>query len=424
MKILITNVYSVYNAGDAAILNVQIKDLKKVFPKSEITISTMDNPGKIKNLNNSKYVSSFFYQAIYKNKNPIVRVKNFIYVIFASFLWIKINKSTNLKFNYLLTNDLKKIIWSYLESDVVIPVGGGYLSSKNNLKSNISLFLHIYTLYFAKELNKPVYLYPQSIGPISGGLFNRVILSNVLNRMDHLFIRENISMRYLNSIGIDKNKYSRSIDVGFRYKNEYKEMGNSYLRSKNINIHNPILGITARNWLSKNNQRVYEQSIASFIERIIKYSNIQILLVPQVSSIEHNDDDRLVLKRIYGNLKNKQNVTLINDQLNYKLLKNIYSSLWILIGTRMHSCVFSLSSGVPIIAIEYEYKTSGIMSDLGLRKWIVKMEDVSAINLEKKFNELLEERAFYSRSLSKNINEYLKKETIPASKIKTYLNID
>jgi colanic acid/amylovoran biosynthesis protein len=53
----------------------------------------------------------------------------------------------------------------------------------------------------------------------------------------------------------------------------------------------------------------------------------------------------------------------------------------IFIGTRMHSNVFALSEGVPLVAIEYRFKTRGIMQMLGLERWVVDIEQVDGPGL-------------------------------------------
>jgi colanic acid/amylovoran biosynthesis protein len=50
--------------------------------------------------------------------------------------------------------------------------------------------------------------------------------------------------------------------------------------------------------------------------------------------------------------------------------------LWI--GTRMHSCIFATTSGVPTIAIGYEPKVAGYFDLLGLPDLVLNIESVTA----------------------------------------------
>lgn len=72
------------------------------------------------------------------------------------------------------------------------------------------------------------------------------------------------------------------------------------------------------------------------------------------------------------------------------------------IGTRMHSNIFALSSGIKTLAISYEPKTEGIMKDLGLSEYVIKIENVNSRILNEKFNKLISDDNY-----QKKLNESL-----------------
>ena len=59
------------------------------------------------------------------------------------------------------------------------------------------------------------------------------------------------------------------------------------------------------------------------------------------------------------------------------VLKAAYGHVDMLLGTRLHSNIFALSEGVPIVAIGYQYKTRGVLRMLGLERWMLDIEQVS-----------------------------------------------
>ncbi|MBV9179535.1 MAG: polysaccharide pyruvyl transferase family protein, partial [Nitrososphaeraceae archaeon] len=111
---------------------------------------------------------------------------------------------------------------------------------------------------------------------------------------------------------------------------------------------------------------------------------------------------------------------IINCNCNYNHyeLKSLYRSLDFLIGTRFHSVIFSLTSYIPALAIEYEYKTSGIMKDLGLSEWVIPIEQVTADNLYKKFTQLSIQSDSYKQKLQEVLPNYILKAKNEESKIK------
>lgn len=418
MKILITHVYSQYNRGDAAILNVLYNELKNIYPNSKIIISTMEKTKKLEFIKGAKIVSSFFYLSVYKSKG-VFRILNTGYVVLSTFLYLIVQKKFKIKPKFLLTGDLKRLIKIYESTDLIIAVGGGYLNGKKTIKSTISLLLQSHSLYLGKALDKRVILYSQSIGPFSTSL-QRIIAKFILNKVDFIFARENISVKTLKSLDINSAKYRRSADAAFLFKGEPKEKGLLYLKESGVNLNKKKLGITARKWLDPISQGKYETELCNFIDSVTEDRKILVLLIPQVSSKEHNDDDSTVNARIFDNVKNKDSVIKIDSKYDHNQIKSIYANLDCLVGTRMHSCIFTLSSFVPVIAIEYEYKTRGIMNDLGLGSWVVKIEHVTARQLLKKFKKLSTNRRKYIQILRRNITKSIDLAKLPTILLKNY----
>jgi colanic acid/amylovoran biosynthesis protein len=161
--------------------------------------------------------------------------------------------------------------------------------------------------------------------------------------------------------------------------------------------------------LDKEGQDNFEKEVALFINMITKGRDVNVLLIPQVTSTVHNDDDRDVANRIFTVVANKQCVMNCTISYNHYELKKLYDCLDFIVGTRFHSVIFSLTSYVPALAIEYEYKTGGIMKDLGLSKWVIPIEQVAADNLYEKFMQLLSERDIYKHRLQNILPDYILK---------------
>lgn len=64
------------------------------------------------------------------------------------------------------------------------------------------------------------------------------------------------------------------------------------------------------------------------------------------------------------------------------------------VGTRFHSVIFSLSEGVPALAIEYGgNKGAGILKDIGLAEYGIPIEEVSFNKLKETFIRLTDNSA-------------------------------
>jgi colanic acid/amylovoran biosynthesis protein len=100
---------------------------------------------------------------------------------------------------------------------------------------------------------------------------------------------------------------------------------------------------------------------------------------------------------------------LVEQAGDHQHIKAAHSELDFLIGTRFHSVIFSLTSGVPCIAIEYQHKSRGIMRELGLEHWVLAIGDVTEERLGNLFDEMVRERDTYRNHLTEVMPQYVRR---------------
>src|SRR6202035_4610220 len=111
---------------------------------------------------------------------------------------------------------------------------------------------------------------------------------------------------------------------------------------------------TARAWLPGAGQHAYERAMAEFIDRLSREPGVKVVVIPQVTATEQNDDDGVVGRRIQELIGSGGNVVFVEQQLTHYEIKALFACLDYLVGTRFHSVIFALTAGVPALAIEYE----------------------------------------------------------------------
>ena len=409
-NIVISHVYSEHNKGDAALLSVLIKDIRRKFNNPGIKILTLDSINEDEEFEEIKVSNSFMFYAMNRFDSNFMTLLYAILVVITTTLWAIIRRMTGKSLP--IGHKLASLCLLYEDADLIIPVGGGYLrSQKKGIGSllNVSLLLH--PLWISNILGKPTVLYSQSIGPFSSKLEERMVRVSLNRCVETVIVREDTSMQLLKRIGIKDNVH-RSVDSGFAF----GANGTKYDLRKKLKI-NPdkqlLFGITARQWLPEPAQSNYERAIVKSVEYIVKEYNAAVVFIPQVTSEFHSDDDRLVHKRIYTQISNRDNVYVVDKKLDHYQIKAAYDSLDFVIGTRFHSVIFALTSYVPAIAIEYEHKTSGIMHDLGLDKWVMKMEAINSKDLCAMIDKLITSGEAYKKKLNHIMPTYVKKTDEP-----------
>lgn len=408
MKILLTHAYTKENKGDAAIISVLLQQLNNAFSAPNIVISILDDATKYKDFEGYRVISNSMYISIYRFRSRIFKLLYALYIELSLLLWALLYRLFAYSIASILPKSARNIATEYLESDLFVPVGGGYLRTREGIQENIDLLFLLNPIIIGTLLRKPVILYTQSVGPFATA-FQGWITGAVLNKTQLIFVREDHTMMTLKRIGVKAKLIIRTTDAGFLFTSTKAFQLSTIIENAETLQSKTVVGITVRKWLNQEGQDNFEKAVAQFIDMITEDKNICFLFIPQVTSTTHEDDDRIVANRIVSLVTNKQQVINCTGAYDHYELKKLYGCLDFLVGTRFHSVIFSLTSYVPALAIEYEYKTSGIMNDLDLSEWVIPIEQVTADNLYEKFRQLLSGGDAYKQKLQKILPNYILK---------------
>jgi colanic acid/amylovoran biosynthesis protein len=234
----------------------------------------------------------------------------------------------------------------------------------------------------AKEMNIPVIIWGASIGPFDCDKVFEQRISNHLSQIDLIVVREPESQHYLHSLGI-KHNVVLAPDPAFAV----KPIKPSFLASEieeiiirdfiGLNL-SPVLSkyVTAGDldrWLANATQ---------IVTGLLEQFKEPILLIPHVASPQGDPrmDDWDFLESVRNQLpiQLRERVAIVSNTLGCEQLKWLISRAQIFIGSRTHSTIAALSTGVPCISVAYSRKAWGI-NDLifGHQKWVEPAKDIS-----------------------------------------------
>lgn len=399
--IVISHVYSSDNKGDAALVSVLIKDLKRTYTQATITILQLESVKKGGRFEGVAQKPSFMHYVANKYHNPFVKLVYAVYMMGAT-LWWAVWRRFMGKDIYLPAH-LREIAHIYQRADLVVAVGGGYIRSRPGLVNRCNIPLLLHPLLFGYVLGKPTVLYSQSVGPFQNSL-EKLLVAFVLRRMTLILLREDTSLTLLKSLGVSHNT-ARAIDAGFLFTSPHKF---NIRKHYTIPAHTLLIGVTVRDWLQGEAQAAYERAVAKALDAIIETADAHVIFIPQVTAIK-GDDDRVTSRRVRGLMRRTDAVTLVDNAPGHHRIKAMYANLDALLGTRFHSVIFALTSFVPVVAVEYEHKTSGIMRDIGLGNWVVKIEHATAKKLTFLLKKVVREQATYRLQLRKQVPPYVRR---------------
>lgn len=399
MKFVIVNSFHRDDKGDAALLHVLIDQLLSIDPQADVATSSMESPSDYPMFYKARNIGSFELQSSSHVHRPPFHLFFKVYIFFSLYI-IGVTKG---KFTWLLSKELKKIYEECKAADLVVSVGGGYFITKHDLGSRMHLLFVLQTLRLCQQIGVTVATAPVSVGPFQKS-FEAIYAIPRLRKLDLLLLREDISKRYfVDKNGNLPNNIKRAPDSGFIFSPE----GSFDLRSiAGAKEGEQVLAFAVRNW-TKEGQDNYEQAHADLIDHIAeKYPTIKPVFIPQCTFPHVDDDDRKVGDKILALSKTKKAV-VIQEDLDYQKVKLSYKQADFVVGTRFHSMVFGLSYTIPGIAIEYEYKTRGIMRDLALEEWVITFNSTTSENLIQLCDRMIKEKDAYKQHLLKIMPSYI-----------------
>ena len=426
VNILILNFTSKLNKGAAALLNCKVKLFNKYLSHTKFIVSTY-NPnikyyrsdiklipvhGKYSSFKNIFgeliisimciiYTSLNNYIHLDMNilikgknleqysiqKNPETRIKEALYALSSLFLlfrcasWAILNKVGIHINRSFCGNKLKE----YYEADIILNTGGDVLTEDYSFP-----YSYFMNLLFGILLDKSVVICAESIGPFKKG-WSQYIARYVLNRVTLITLRESISLKNLQDIGVNIPPIYVTADLAFLLEPPSKSITEELFIKEGINTEKILIGFSVSKIISRYGFIKFSTSVEKYDEYIklmsqcmdysIEMFNATVVIVPHVIGPGDNDD-RSVADDIYKWIKNKDKIVSIKEDYTPEELKGIIGQCDMFIGSRMHATIASTSMLVPTIGIAYSHKMNGIVGEmLGQEKYILDIKHLDYENL-------------------------------------------
>jgi len=320
-----------------------------------------------------------------------------IFQLLLASLWAVLTyRLFNCPYFFGLTQAQKRSLQVYFEADLVASAPGNFMYSSG--KAGLTFLIIAYTMTYAMLAGKPLYLFPQSIGPLRR-VRDQKLVKWILNRARLVMVREPISLKEIQKVGVTNSHCRLVPDLAFTFQGESVEETKAWLRTFGIDTEQdqPLLGLTVINWGAQTAQseiqKCYEGALFTAANYFLETTNGKVIFFSQVCSSTLVNDDRIPTRRVVERIREESNRVVFIERLTTpELLRTAYGLMDIFIGTRMHSNIFALSGGVPVVAIAYRYKTQGIMQMMGLENWVIDIEQITGEALVAKLTSLWQER--------------------------------
>ncbi len=408
-KILIPNATSHRNIGDLVMLIVLVDMLKDICKKNEIIIHSNEPELHDQKLA-YKIDDTLYYWSVLSTNNNSVRILRLL-LLFAYYIFYRIGLKLS-----IVNIKLKSLVKDYENADLIIFTGGGYLRSKKGLTQSLNLLMQLFMFEFSTLFPSRKIVAPISFGPMAYE-WQYKLAALILSKLDLITARESYSYDALIEYGL--RNVLLSSDHALLLTNNKKN--NTIFSQKN----KIILGFTIRNWFNEQDQLIFEEKYAKAISNVAIKRDLIIQPILQVDAPDYRiENDKSATIRIIRRLQKKHlKVSGIKKVENIVNANKIYSSIHLLLGMRMHSNILAALSNTPFIALSYEYKTEGIVAQLGLSKYCIKSTNFDENKLEYLILDGLKNRNKIKVVLKKNLFKIKKRDSdIWRNILRNYLN--
>ncbi|MFD7734723.1 polysaccharide pyruvyl transferase family protein [Kitasatospora phosalacinea] len=397
---MVVNAYVRGNAGDAALLSVCLRHVREAFPGAAVSVAGMEDPEAHDSFEGAPNLGSIRRYVADGGVSRTRRILRRVLLGPLALAVLLLPRPLAGPALRLLPREAAREARAVFDADLVVSTGGGYLQAGPGLDGHQNVFFVLLPVLLAQRGGARTVFAPQSFGPFPAAAQRRLV-RRVLGRSALVLAREDVSLRHLADCGLTGAPVRRAVDSGFGFAPAPAVRWRERLGVAPGEL---LIGVTARRWLAPAAQDRYERELAAALDRH-QDTGARVVLIPQVTTDYLGDDDRIVERRIAAHCRTEP--LLVDERVDYRVLKGLYEECSLMVGTRFHSVVFALTSGVPCVAIEYEHKTRGIMADLGLGAWVVPIEEVDRDALAALIGELRERAEEYRELLAARMPGYV-----------------
>lgn len=286
------------------------------------------------------------------------------------------------------------------DADAVVDLSGDMLTEDYGPFVGYSHFL---PLLQAQALGRPVILCAQSIGPFR---LLAPIARRILSQAQLITVRESQSAAYLESFLGPASIPALTADLAFLLQPAPPDRVAALLADEGVPPRSrPRLGVSVSALLANGSKWHTNTStgdiltiFARALDLVVERLNVELLFVPHVFGPRSTADDRQVGDKLAKLMRYSS--LCLRHEYRPEELKGVISQCDAFIGCRMHANIAALDSGVPVLAVGYSHKTTGILSDMELSEWAYPLDLLDADRLASTIENLFSRASAYRQQLS------------------------
>ena len=241
------------------------------------------------------------------------------------------------------------------ESDLLLSGGGSLLQDTTSMRSLI-YYLWVVRLAYAHRV--PVMFYAQGLGPFRRPL-SRALVRLVANRADYITVRDEPSLRLLNTLGVRRPPIEQTADPAFALSPATPETVDALFQAENLPLHEPLVGVALRPWGGSGESPL--DTYAQLLLELQRRTGHRIVLLPMQAP-----GDVVFAETIAALTGDPAAFPVIRQVYPPAVLLGLVARMQAVVAMRLHTLIFAARAGVPPFALAYDPKVENLMRGLDL----------------------------------------------------------
>jgi polysaccharide pyruvyl transferase CsaB len=339
---VISGYYGYANPGDEAILGVLLSELRALWPEAHLQV-----------ISGTPEETAATYQV-------------------ESLLW----------------SDPAAISTAVQSVDLVVSGGGGIFHDYGGFppdglftEGNWGLGFHVTAGALAALFGKPHVIYAVGVGPLlteHGRSYTRAICETA----SVISVRDEESRELLVEIGVPAERVVVTADPAFLFEPATAARAQEILAAEGVAAADgsrPLIGIAIRHWAHGVEQEEWEAALAEGLRVFLETTPGQLVFLPFQRFPGEQEDDLAVARRVSALLQESLSTAamhLLTGICTPAEKAALLGRCQAVVGMRLHALIFSMTAGVPFVALTYDDKVRQLVRRAGRAAFGIDMAEL------------------------------------------------
>jgi polysaccharide pyruvyl transferase CsaB len=256
-------------------------------------------------------------------------------------------------------SDKPAVLAAVRDCDAVLLGGGGLL--QDYWAMDIGNFFSTpaahpsYAAYaaLAALFDKPLFLYAVGVGPLSTAAGRRCTRM-ICDQARLLTVRDAESKELLEETGVEGSRVQVTADPAFRLT----------APAARLEMESPILGVGLRNWNMGVDSKAWESELAASLDSFLDGPG-SILFLP----FDH--EDVAIATGMQSRLRLPERTAIFEPAGNPGRLAGAIAGCSVVLGMRYHSALFAIRHGIPVVGLVYDPKVRHLLAAAGCEEYAI-----------------------------------------------------